>query len=264
RPASHLKPGKPIYFGEHDELVGKVEKKHKTGHVLISFRPGKEEEMAGSIPEQDAWFWENLNRLGETPLPPYIERPQGPDEEDRQRYQTVFAQALGAVAAPTAGLHFTDELFARLEERGVEVTDLVLHVGPGTFRPIKTERITEHKMDVEFYDIPPGTVEKIAQTRSRGGRVIAIGTTVTRALESAADEAGKLQAGDGSSDLFIRPPYKFRVIDGLVTNFHLPRSTLLMLVSSFTGRARLLAAYQEAIAKGYRFYSYGDAMLVLP
>lgn len=192
--------------------------------------------------------WE---RIGEPPLPPYIKRPAR--EEDRQRYQTVYAKEDGAIAAPTAGLHFTPELLAEIERRGVLVRRLTLHVGVGTFQPVKVEDVETHRMESERYMIPPETLEVL-----RGGRVVAVGTTTTRALETWA----RTGLAEGRSDLFIRPPYDFRVVNALVTNFHLPCSTLLMLVSAFAGRERILEAYREAIREGYRFYSYGDAMML--
>lgn len=202
-----------------------------------------------------------LDEIGHVPLPPYIHRPDRP--EDRRRYQTVFARHAGAIAAPTAGLHFTDELMRRLEERGVETARVTLHVGLGTFKPITAELVHEHRMDEERYHLPQATVEAVARTRARGGAVVAVGTTVVRTLEGvAAAHGGRLVAGDGRTNLFIYPGHRFQVVDRLLTNFHLPRSTLLMLVCALAGRERVLAAYEEAVAEGYRFYSYGDAMLV--
>lgn len=202
-----------------------------------------------------------LEEIGHVPLPPYIHRPDRP--EDRRRYQTVFARHAGAIAAPTAGLHFTDELMRRLEERGVETAKVTLHVGLGTFKPISAELVHEHRMDEERYHLPQATVEAVARTRARGGAVVAVGTTVVRTLEGvAAVHGGRLVAGDGHTNLFIYPGHRFQVVDRLLTNFHLPRSTLLMLVCALAGRERVLAAYEEAVAEEYRFYSYGDAMLV--
>jgi len=196
------------------------------------------------------------------PLPPYLER----DAEalDRERYQTVYARADGSVAAPTAGLHFTDELLERLKMQGVEVATVTLHVGAGTFRPVSAEDPAEHVMHHEHYVVPPETARAIHRCKESGGRVWAVGTTVVRTLESAICDEGGIEPGPGSTRLFIRPPYHFRVIDGLVTNFHLPRSTLLMLVAAFGGMEAVRAAYAEAIRLGYRFYSYGDAMVVQP
>lgn len=202
-----------------------------------------------------------LDEIGHVPLPPYIHRLDRP--EDRRRYQTVFARQEGAIAAPTAGLHFTDELMRRLEERGVETASVTLHVGLGTFKPVAADLVHEHRMDEERYQLPEATVEAVARTRAGGGTVVAVGTTVVRTLEGvAAAHGGRLVAGNGRTDLFIYPGFRFQVVDRLLTNFHLPRSTLLMLVCALAGRERVLAAYDEAIANGYRFYSYGDAMLV--
>jgi S-adenosylmethionine:tRNA ribosyltransferase-isomerase len=194
-------------------------------------------------------------------LPPYIEREEKP--EDREKYQTVFARKEGAVAAPTAGLHFTEELHQKLKDKGIIIKNITLHVGPGTFKPVKVENVEEHQMDYETYHVPEDTAAEINRAKEEGRRVIAVGTTVTRTLESAAEKDGKVKSGEGSTNLFIYPGYRFKVIDALITNFHLPRSTLLMLVSAFAGRERILNAYREAVEKGYRFYSYGDAMFIL-
>jgi S-adenosylmethionine:tRNA ribosyltransferase-isomerase len=198
---------------------------------------------------------------GEMPLPPYIER-AAPDRLDRERYQTVFARAPGAIAAPTAGLHFTPRLLDELAAGGVATTRVTLHVGPGTFLPVRSDRLSGHAMHEELYEIPEAAAAAIAAVRSQGRRIIAVGTTTTRALEAAAAADGVVRPGRARTRLMIRPPWHFRAIDGLVTNFHLPKSTLLALVAAFVGRERLLALYQEAAALGYRFYSYGDAMLL--
>lgn len=203
-----------------------------------------------------------LEQVGEMPLPPYIRR-EAPEAEDTSRYQTVYAAAPGAVAAPTAGLHFTDEMLARITDRGVALARLTLHVGLGTFRPISVERLEDHVMHAEWYRLPPEAAATLNRTREQGGRIIAVGTTVTRTLESLVDDAGRFAAAEGSTDLFISPGFTFRALDGLVTNFHLPRSSLLVLVAAFVGRERILAAYAEAIARQYRFYSYGDATLMI-
>jgi S-adenosylmethionine:tRNA ribosyltransferase-isomerase len=197
---------------------------------------------------------------GHTPLPHYLGRPDRPD--DRDRYQTVYAREEGSVAAPTAGLHFTEALLDRLIARGVERAEIVLHVGPGTFRPVRAERVEDHRVDPEPFTIPEETAQAIAQARARGGRVVAVGTTTVRALETAASNEGVVSASSGDTDRVIVPGFTFRVTDALITNFHLPRSSLLLLVSAFAGRERLLEAYAEAIRAGYRFYSYGDAMLL--
>jgi len=200
-----------------------------------------------------------LDRYGRLPLPPYITR--APDDEDEQRYQTVFASAAGAVAAPTAGLHFDDAMLQALRDKGVRIAYVTLHVGAGTFQPVRAEHIHEHAMHSERYEIPQAAMDAIAQTRAAGGRVIAVGTTSLRALESAA-EVGELVAGENETNIFIVPGYRFRVVDVLLTNFHLPKSTLLMLVCAFGGMKEMLAAYRHAVEKKYRFFSYGDAMLI--
>ncbi|HGL4259357.1 tRNA preQ1(34) S-adenosylmethionine ribosyltransferase-isomerase QueA [Burkholderia dolosa] len=205
-----------------------------------------------------------IERYGRLPLPPYIEH--DPDATDETRYQTVYASNPGAVAAPTAGLHFDEPLLAKLDAMGVERATLTLHVGAGTFQPVRVENIAEHKMHSEWYDLPQSLVDKIAATRARGGNVIAVGTTSLRALEAAArsaDEAGRpLAATQAETDIFITPGYRFRVVDRLITNFHLPKSTLMMLVSAFAGIETIRAAYRHAIERRYRFFSYGDAMLL--
>lgn len=203
-------------------------------------------------------FESALHKLGQMPLPPYLKHSTARAEQ----YQTIWASRPGAVAAPTAGLHFTSELLTRLNERGIEQTQITLHVGLGTFRPVQAAHILAHQMHSEWYEIPEAAVEAVRRTRERGGRVIAVGTTSARALESAGED-GTLRSGSRRSELFIYPGYRWQVVDGLLTNFHLPRSSLLMLVSSLVGRERLLALYRGAIAQGYRFYSFGDAMLIL-
>lgn len=202
-----------------------------------------------------------LERVGRVPLPPYIRKGEMV-ESDRERYQTVYARAPGAVAAPTAGLHFTEQLLGRIERRGTTLCKLTLHVGPGTFRPIETDRLVDHHMHSEWGYIDQSTVDAIQGCRRRGGRVVAVGTTSVRLLETAAAE-GRLQPFRGRTDLFIRPPYEFRVVDALLTNFHLPRTTLLVLVRTFGGDEIIRRAYEEAIREEYRFYSYGDAMLIV-
>jgi S-adenosylmethionine:tRNA ribosyltransferase-isomerase len=204
---------------------------------------------------------EALERHGHVPLPPYIHRPDAPS--DRERYQTVYAREPGSVAAPTAGLHFTRELLERLRARGVERAEIVLHVGPGTFRPVEVDDVCAHRVDPERFLVPEDTAAAVGRAREEGRRVVAIGTTATRVLESALDPAGRLRPGEGATALVILPGFRFRAVDALVTNFHLPRSSLLLLVSAFAGRERVLAAYAEAVRKRYRFYSYGDAMLLV-
>jgi S-adenosylmethionine:tRNA ribosyltransferase-isomerase len=202
---------------------------------------------------------ELIERHGHLPLPPYIERAAA--QADESRYQTVFAREKGSVAAPTAGLHFDDALLARVKERGIDTAHVTLHVGAGTFQPVRVHDLSQHKMHRERWQLPQATVDAIAATRARGGRVVAIGTTTLRTLESAA-LGGALKAGGGDTDLFVTPGFPFRVVDLLVTNFHLPKSTLLMLVSAFGGTDAIRAAYAHAISQGYRFFSYGDAMLI--
>jgi S-adenosylmethionine:tRNA ribosyltransferase-isomerase len=203
-----------------------------------------------------------LDGHGMTPLPPYIARHAHPSESDRERYQTIYARPPGSVAAPTAGLHFTPATLERLRARGIEVNELTLHVGPGTFRPIKTARVEDHTVAPERVTIPEGVAAAVNTARAEGRRVVAVGTTTTRALEGAAKPDGMVEPREGTVDLTIRPGYRFRVVDALVTNFHLPRSSLLLLVAAFGGRELILAAYRHALAAGYRFYSYGDATLI--
>ncbi len=216
--------------------------------------------------ESEGPWLEVLERVGQTPLPPYIARKDASAArraEDRQRYQTVFAREPGAVAAPTAGLHFTPEVLDRLAGRGVDRATVTLHVGIGTFRPVSAENVEEHRMDFERWWIPAATAEKVAAARAAGGRVVAVGTTSVRTLESAAARPEGFGAGQGRTDLFIHPPYEFRVVDAMVTNFHLPKSTLIMMISAFAGCEFVREAYREAIRERYRFYSYGDCMLIL-
>lgn len=203
-----------------------------------------------------------LEAHGRVPLPPYIHREGGDAPEDSARYQTVYARTAGAIAAPTAGLHFTEGLLARIEQRGVERATVTLHVGPGTFRPVDALEVGEHRMHSERFHLPAATVDAIEACRRRGGRVVAVGTTCVRVLESRVRPDGSLEAGEGRTELFVTPGFPFRAVDVLLTNFHLPRSTLLMLVAAFAGRERILRLYEEAIAERYRFFSYGDAMLL--
>ncbi len=248
-----LKANRPVRPGDVIELTG-----------LRATVRSRGERGAAELMVDDSLsgFREHIDQNGEVPLPPYIRRETVP--EDEERYQTVYAVRDGSVAAPTAGLHFTDALLGEIRGTGVEIASVTLHVGPGTFRPVVADEIDAHQMDEERYRLEEETVYRILQAKSKGRPVVAVGTTVTRALEGAYQRAGRLVAGEGGTDLFIKPGFDFSVIDGLFTNFHLPRSTLLCLVSALTGRERIMAAYQEAIAKRYRFYSYGDAMLILP
>lgn len=240
-----MKPGARIRF-EHG-LEGEVrEVKGAIGKVSFS---GQTEVI------------DILLKIGHVPLPPYIKRADEP--LDRERYQTVFAEKDGSIAAPTAGLHFTHDLLRSIRENGVRTTTITLHVGVGTFAPVRARDVENHVMEAEWVEISEQTAREIEDTKARGGKVIAVGTTTTRALESFSEGSGGVKPGHGMSSLFIYPPYRFRVIDGLITNFHLPKSTLVMLTSAFAGRDFLMKAYQEAIRRKYRFYSYGDAMLIL-
>ena len=240
-----MKPGTRVRFGE--DFYAIVEEV-KNGKGKLRF--------PGTVAVTD-----QLQETGRIPLPPYIKREDEP--LDRERYQTIFAENDGSIACPTAGLHFTQDLVLSLRALGVKMTSITLHVGVGTFAPVRTEQVEEHSMESEWIEISEETRQVIEQTRRMGGRVIAVGTTTTRALESFVDRDGHLRSGNGLTSLFIHPPYRFRVVDGLVTNFHLPKSTLVMLVSAWAGRDVLLKAYMEAVEKKYRFYSYGDAMLIL-
>ena len=223
---------------------------------------GRDEDFFNLRLEGEGDWFSLLERAGRLPLPPYIHHV--PDDADAERYQTVFAREPGAVAAPTAGLHFDDALLGHLCEQGIETATLTLHVGAGTFQPVRVDDLARHRMHAERYRIEPALAGRIAATRAAGGRVIAVGTTSVRALESAVDEQGCVQTGEGETRIFITPGYRFRVVDALFTNFHLPESTLMMLVCAFGGQARVMAAYRHAVAQGYRFFSYGDAMLIEP
>jgi S-adenosylmethionine:tRNA ribosyltransferase-isomerase len=252
RPGNKLKPGVVVSLAG-GRLSARIEPCPVPGRRLVVL-----ESADGSDPDNLA------ATVGFVPLPPYIKR--GADSEDENRYQTVYARETGAVAAPTAGLHFSRHLLDRLRQAGIDRTELVLHVGPGTFRPVKAEDPREHEMEPENFLVPRKAIDTVAGTKAKGGRVVAVGTTAVRALETVA-QAGKLADGDGpvsgATNLFVYPPFDFRLVDALITNFHLPRSTLLMLVSAFLGRESTLEAYRQAVAERYRFYSYGDAMLIL-
>jgi S-adenosylmethionine:tRNA ribosyltransferase-isomerase len=250
RPAKALRPGIGLSFPDpayRGEVLGWGER----GVRHVAFRAARPD-----APPFEAW----LARVGHVPLPPYIDRPDEP--EDRERYQTIFARDPGSVAAPTAALHFTAATLEGLRARGVETAFLTLHVGPGTFRPVAGEDPEEHALDPEPYRVPGETVAALARARGRGGRVIAVGTTSVRALESWARDGEPADGAWRETSLFILAPFEFRIVSGMVTNFHLPRSSLLMLVAALAGRERVLRAYEAAVAGGYRFYSYGDAMLV--
>ncbi len=264
KPGRRLKPGAVIQFALPEQLADADPQAESISNPVLSATVLSTDEGTGGRVLQfelhtDEPFVAVIEKLGQVPLPPYITQSQAPAD----RYQTIYARQPGAVAAPTAGLHFTPELFDELTQRGISQAYLTLHVGLGTFRPVEAETITAHQMHEERIEIPPETVEKIQQTKAQGGRVFAVGTTVTRALEGAA-QTGVLQPFVGKTDLFIYPGYQWQVVDGLITNFHLPGSSLLMLVSALIGRQRLLDLYEIAIAEDYRFYSFGDAMLILP
>lgn len=251
--------------GEHAALAhGRASKPLRAGQELALEGGGRlvvinRQDGLVRVEAPDETMMALLQRAGHVPLPPYIER--GDEAADRERYQSVFARIPGAVAAPTASLHFDDAVLAALEARGVHSVRLTLHVGAGTFQPVRGEDLAGHRMHQEWCEVGPAVVDAVAASRERGSRVVAVGTTVVRALESAS-AGGVLRPYAGETDLFIRPGYRFRTVDALITNFHLPRSTLLMLVSAAAGRETVLAAYHHAVAAGYRFYSYGDAMLI--
>ncbi len=245
RPGKKARPGAKISFGDgrlKAEVIDVVEE----GNRLIRF-------------SYDGIFEEILDSLGEMPLPPYITHKL----EDKNRYQTVYAKNEGSAAAPTAGLHFTKELLQEIQDMGVHIAHLTLHVGLGTFRPVKVEDVTQHHMHSEFYMVEEDQAKLINDAKKSGHRVISVGTTSCRTLESAADENGLVKAGSGWTDIFIYPGYQFKVIDGLITNFHLPESTLLMLVSALAGKEHIMAAYEEAVKERYRFFSFGDAMIII-
>lgn len=244
KPGRKAKPGTKLVFGNgllHAEVLEVVEE----GNRMIQFH-------------YEGIFEEILDQLGQMPLPPYITH----QLEDKNRYQTVYAKHTGSAAAPTAGLHFTPELLKEIEEKGVDIARVTLHVGLGTFRPVKVENILEHHMHSEFYQIDQNAADKINRAKENGHRVICVGTTSCRTVESAADENGRLHECSGWTEIFIYPGYKFKILDCLITNFHLPESTLIMLVSALAGREHVLAAYEEAIKERYRFFSFGDAMFI--
>lgn len=245
KPGKKAKPGTKISFGD-GLLTGEVLEVVEEGNRLIRF-------------SYDGIFEEALDKLGEMPLPPYITHKL----QDKSRYQTVYARYEGSAAAPTAGLHFTKELLERLTEKGVETACVTLHVGLGTFRPVKVENVLEHHMHSEYYQVTKEAADKINQAKKNGKRVICVGTTSCRTVESAADESGMLHECCGNTEIFIYPGYKFKVLDALITNFHLPESTLVMLVSALAGRENVLHAYEEAVRKKYRFFSFGDAMFIV-
>ena len=243
RPGKKARPGMRIVLS--DKLAAEVTEVVDDGNRLVRF-------------EYDGIFEEILDELGEMPLPPYITHKLA----DPERYQTVYAKYKGSAAAPTAGLHFTPELLAEIREMGVEIAEVTLHVGLGTFRPVKVDDVKDHHMHSEFYKIDAETAEKINKAKAAGGRIIAVGTTSCRTLESAADENGVIHAGSDNTEIFIYPGYKFKAVDALITNFHLPKSTLMMLVSALAGRENIMKAYKEAVELRYRFFSFGDAMFI--
>ncbi len=245
RPGKKMRPGTEVTFGDNNELKGIVEEVREDGNRVIRF-------------SYEGIFLEILEKLGHMPLPPYIKE----QLNDPERYQTVYSKEPGSAAAPTAGLHFTNEMLDKIRAMGVEVAFVTLHVGLGTFRPVKVENIEEHEMHSEYCTIPSETAEAIMRTRERGDRVIAVGTTSCRTLESFAGEDGSVKASGGWTNIFIYPGYRFKCIDALVTNFHLPGSTLVMLVSALAGRENILNAYNEAVRERYRFFSFGDAMFI--
>ena len=245
KPGKKAKTGVKLVFGEgllHGEIIDVL----PDGNRLIRFY-------------YEGIFEEILDQLGQMPLPPYITHKL----KDKNRYQTVYAKYEGSAAAPTAGLHFTEELFEKIQKKGILVANVTLHVGLGTFRPVKVEDVTNHHMHSEFYHVDPEEAEKINATKAAGGRIVCVGTTSCRTLESATNSAGILEAGEDDTDIFIYPGYSFKMMDVLITNFHLPESTLLMLVSALAGKEHVMAAYQEAVKNQYRFFSFGDAMLIL-
>lgn len=245
KPGRRLKPGARVSFGG-GRLVAEIVGDTDAGGRVVDFICEGTLEAA-------------LDELGEMPLPPYIHEKL----EDRERYQTVYARSEGSAAAPTAGLHFTPELMERIRAKGVEIIPVLLHVGLGTFRPVKAEDVEDHVMHSEYYEVTEEAAQRLRAVRERGGRIIAVGTTSVRTLESAAEAKGVLNAGSGWTNIFIKPGYEFKMIDGLITNFHLPGSTLVMLVSALLGRERTLAAYEEAVRERYRFFSFGDATLII-
>lgn len=244
KPGKKARPGTKLVFG-NGLLHATVLKVEEEGNRLIQF-------------SYEGIFEEILDQLGQMPLPPYITH----ELKDKNRYQTVYAKYEGSAAAPTAGLHFTNELLEKIEKSGVTIANVTLHVGLGTFRPVKVEDVTKHHMHSEYFEILPEEAEKINQTKKKGGRIICVGTTSCRTIESAADENGMVHPGHGNTDIFIYPGYQFKVLDCLITNFHLPESTLLMLVSALAGKDHIMKAYEEAVKERYRFFSFGDAMFI--
>jgi S-adenosylmethionine:tRNA ribosyltransferase-isomerase len=277
RPGRKIGVGEHLFFGERDELRAEVIERGGFGERQIRFEPGlpgvvrpdpsaslragSRERLSPHEPALADDFFAVVEKIGHVPLPPYIGRADS--SSDRERYQTVYARERGSVAAPTAGLHFTPEILGQIKERGIETTEITLHVGLGTFQPVRVERVEEHALHAEAYSIAAEAAEKVGRARREGRRVVAVGTTTVRTLEHAAQQgAGEVRAGRGEASLFIYPGYRFQVVGAMLTNFHLPQSSLLMLVCALGGRENVLCAYQHAVKQRYRFYSYGDCMLV--
>lgn len=249
-----VKPSRRLHEGNRVELTGSdisvnILKREKGAFRIVKF------DLAGEMTD------EMIESIGEVPLPPYIKRK--PEDEDKRRYQTVFAKIPGAVAAPTAGLHLTSEIFEQLQNKGILIVDILLHVGPGTFAPLSND-MEKHKMHSEYYEVYEETVKMIGKAKKDGRKIIAVGTTSVRSLESSFNEQGEFLKSSGWTDIFIYPPYNFRIVNGMLTNFHLPKSTLICLVAAMAGRERILKSYELALETGYRFASYGDCMLILP
>jgi S-adenosylmethionine:tRNA ribosyltransferase-isomerase len=247
RPGRKIGVGERLFFGEDDQLQAEVLARDSFGERRIRFSPASD-------------FYAEVERIGHVPLPPYIDRPDA--SADRERYQTIYARETGSVAAPTAGLHFTPEILLRMKERGIETAEVTLHVGLGTFQPVREDRVEDHRLHRESYSISTEAASAINHALDSGRRIMAVGTTTVRTLEYAAAKSGRVTAGSGEADIFIYPGFGFRVVGALLTNFHLPESTLLMLVCAFAGQQRVLDAYHHAVAERYRFYSYGDCMFV--
>lgn len=247
RPAKRLQPGKRVLFG--DELSAVVVERTEEGGVIVGL------ECTGDI-------FETLERVGRTPLPPYIKRERGSDDTDRERYQTVYAKDRGSIAAPTAGLHFTPEILADIEQRGIEKVEVTLHVGYGTFQPVRAENLADHRVAPEAYEISDDAAAELNRALNENRRIVAIGTTTTRTLEDCFARFGRIEPGRREAELTITPGYQFKAVKALVTNFHLPQSSLLVLTSTFGGRQLIMSAYDHAVAEGYRFYSYGDCMFI--
>ncbi len=243
RPAKRLREGMYVDFSE--DFCCSIEEKRDEGIAILNF-------------EYEGVFENLLEEYGAAPLPPYIHQ----ENPDKKRYQTVYARINGSAAAPTAGFHFTKELMDRIREKGVEIIPVLLHVGLGTFRPVKVEDVTKHKMHSEYYEVSEESARRINRIRENGGRIIAVGTTSVRTLESAADDKGKIHSGSGETEIFIYPGYTFKCVDALITNFHLPESTLIMLVAAMVGREKILELYNRAVSEKYRFFSFGDAMFI--